>query len=52
MILKREIRDKTSNNIDYISNIYEKARYSNQEISKEDLEGLKANKNQWSLFIV
>lgn len=44
--IEKEILDKTNNNIDYISNIYEKARYSNQEISKEDLEGLKANKNQ------
>ncbi|MSR91324.1 hypothetical protein [Inconstantimicrobium porci] len=41
--IKREILDKTSNNIDYISNIYEKARYSNEEISKEELKLTKTN---------
>lgn len=41
--IEKEILDKTSNNIDYISNIYEKARYSNEEISKEELKLTKTN---------
>lgn len=44
--IEKEILDKTNSNIDYISNMYEKARYSDEEISKEDIEGLKANKDQ------
>lgn len=39
--IEKEVLDKAGSNIDYISNMYEKARYSNEEISKDDIVDLK-----------
>jgi len=44
--IQKEILSKALDNIEDVTKVYEKARYSNQEVTKDDVEILK-HKAQW-----